>query len=164
MWYFGLYCVWEKQRQRVGVPPPLLRDRSVWVGLLHVSTSLLQHLLPLTFRPTPHTLCLQRMLHPRGHSETQSPATGDFPWCCTHVVCVYLCVHVFVRACLSVHFQGTPRIADWGGRTKLTVNVKIASHQKCLGSSDCLCVCASVCVCVCIGYRLRRTQVLLILV
>lgn len=51
--FLSVLTLEDRRRQRTGVPPPLLSDQSVWVGLSHVSTYLLQHLLPLTFRPTP---------------------------------------------------------------------------------------------------------------
>lgn len=53
---FSMFCALEEGKQTyMGFP---LWAQTGWVGLLHVSTSLLQHLLPLTFRPTPHTLLL----------------------------------------------------------------------------------------------------------
>lgn len=94
-------CVvfWRQSERRAGVPPPLLWDQSVWVGLLHVSIP--QHLLPLTFRPTPtHTLFPQRMLHARGRSEARRPqlqgiSPGVVPICCS--CCVRLSVSLWVR-------------------------------------------------------------------
>lgn len=88
----------KTRTEKWGSPQPLLWDQPLWVGLLHVSTALLRHLLPLTFRPTPHTLFPQRMLHVRGHSKTRSPLLQGISPGVIHV----LCMCVFLYLCESV--------------------------------------------------------------
>ena len=102
--------VWKRARETTRVSPPPIWGQLMWVGLLHVSIALLQHLLPLTFRPPPHTLHPQRMLCARSRGKIHSPATGDFPWCLCMFVCVCVCVCVCVFGmCVCVSTAGDSR-------------------------------------------------------
>lgn len=106
------------------------------MGLLHVSTSLLRHLLPLTFRPTPHTLFPRADARCRGPQwQTQVPSDRGFPLLGAHVM---HCVFIFMCICLSAHFQGTTRISDWGGRTKCEYLKMIKMSRLCIYATLCM--------------------------
>lgn len=80
-------------RQSWGSPSSTLSSASVSgsIACFHFS---FQHLLPLTFRPTPHTLFPQRMLHARGHSETHSTQLQGISPGAVHMCVCVLCLCV----------------------------------------------------------------------
>lgn len=80
-----------------GLPPSELRHCE-WAYCMF-STPLLQHLLPLTFRPTPHTLLLSGCYMRRGQSDRhKSLVAGDFPQLGAHVK-HYVCIFVHLLVC-----------------------------------------------------------------
>lgn len=118
-WYFfECFGLWKKTSRYVWASPSELR-LGEWAycmfPLLFFNTFYLWHLgQPPTHSSWADATC-------RGPQwQTQVPSDRGFPPLGAHVmhyVSVFLCIW------LSVHFQGTPRVADWGGRAKLRVNV-----------------------------------------
>lgn len=140
--FWSVWCLGERKQTQLGFPLLYSEISPMWVGLLHVSISLLQNLLPLTFRPTPHTLLAQRMLHAGGHSDRHSPWLMGISPGAVHMLYIYIYIGVF--ACLSTS-RGLPELQSEEEEQSWQWIFKKQVIKKCLGS----CVCLSVLVCMC---------------